>query len=329
MSLNEIITDLKPFSDFNEMAENTLNCLKELYPYDIWVILRANIKDDDFIVLSSSSDNNYNIESGHVLNWSESICKRVFEYHEAFIAPDISKLENCIKEAPILKNVNIASYIGVPLRHSNGDFFGAFCALDTQPKTDEIINNKDLFCLIAKSLMTVYQQEQILVDTQRLYEQSTRLSETDHLTGLTNRRGWEKALSVEEQRSKRYGSPCAVAILDMNNLKKINDRYGHESGDKELKKLAKVLSNNIRENDIAARLGGDEFGILIVESDTENTKIFIERLRTSLKENKLDVAVGYCQRDPRKDFKYITRTADKNLYKDKANRNKKEKIKSN
>ncbi len=113
----------------------------------------------------------------------------------------------------------------------------------------------------------------LLLQVRRLIDQLRGLSETDALTGLANTRLFFRQVEQERQRALRYGHPFAVAYLDLDNFKEVNDRWGHEVGDRVLRAIAEVLTSNLRSTDLPARLGGDEFALLLVETgETEATE---------------------------------------------------------
>ena len=85
----------------------------------------------------------------------------------------------------------------------------------------------------------------------------------DPLTGAANRRGFERALEVELERSTRRGHPCALVIVDLDDFKLVNDRHGHGVGDEVLVMLAERLRDSVRSADTVARLGGEEFALLL------------------------------------------------------------------
>jgi diguanylate cyclase (GGDEF)-like protein len=102
-----------------------------------------------------------------------------------------------------------------------------------------------------------------LADLQSRLEELNQLTEKDPLTGLGNRRGMERMLDLEMERSQRTGLSMCLALLDIDDFKQINDGYGHECGDKVLTGLGRLLRQEIRKNDYAARYGGEEFVLLL------------------------------------------------------------------
>lgn len=134
-------------------------------------------------------------------------------------------------------------------------------------------------------------------DLRRLTERVQRLEQLamiDPLTGLLNRRGLEEAVTREEGRARRYGTSIAAALIDVDSLKDINDRYGHAAGDALLQAMGASLRAHARASDSVARYGGDEFVVLLPDADRSGAVAFIERVRNAVQSVRLadDVAVA-------------------------------------
>jgi diguanylate cyclase (GGDEF)-like protein len=118
----------------------------------------------------------------------------------------------------------------------------------------------------------------------RQNEELERLSVTDGLTGLNNRRRLMETLEGEVERSKRLEHVFTVLMLDVDNFKRYNDAHGHQAGDAVLRGLGAVLQEATREIDFSARYGGEEFFVLLPETDLKEATEVAERIRTRLKE---------------------------------------------
>jgi len=113
-------------------------------------------------------------------------------------------------------------------------------------------------------------------------------ADLDTLTGLANRRRFRVALTRELERWRRYGVPCALLLLDIDHMKKINDTYGHPAGDRVLREIAETLSKVCRDNDIAARLGGEEFALLCANVDAAKGELAAKRLHEVLTQQRIE-----------------------------------------
>ena len=125
----------------------------------------------------------------------------------------------------------------------------------------------------------------------KLHQRIDRLrgeADLDHLTGLANRRRFRAALSREVERWRRYGVPCALLLLDIDHLKKINDTLGHPAGDLVIREVAETLIRASRDNDTAARLGGEEFALLLAGIDDAKAESAANRLRAILAEQPIE-----------------------------------------
>jgi len=115
----------------------------------------------------------------------------------------------------------------------------------------------------------------------QLAELSAQVS-SDPLTGLLNRRGFQATFEREQQRIKRHPAPLALAILDLDNFKKLNDTLGHQAGDEALKYLATMARTHLRAQDVVGRYGGEEFVVLLPDTDAETAAEVIRRLQRAL-----------------------------------------------
>ncbi len=119
-------------------------------------------------------------------------------------------------------------------------------------------------------------------DLKRTNELLLELSNTDHLTGLFNRRYLIEALDKELQRSRRKDSMLAMIMLDLDHFKRINDTYGHIQGDVVLQKVALQLQKELRSYDIAARYGGEEFVAVLPDTNLKEAYMVADRIRLSI-----------------------------------------------
>lgn len=121
------------------------------------------------------------------------------------------------------------------------------------------------------------------LSTIALRESLQRMALTDELTGLPNRRAFIEEVGRGLNRAHRAGTPFALAILDIDHFKQVNDRFGHDAGDQVLRDVASVMRRSLREGDLVARVGGEEFGIFLPDVGAEVGVQRLERLLSSIR----------------------------------------------
>ncbi|MGB2621816.1 MAG: GGDEF domain-containing protein [Candidatus Acidiferrum sp.] len=165
--------------------------------------------------------------------------------------------------------------------------------------------------------------KQALLDRELRY-----LALTDDLTCLFNRRGFFAAATQQLKLAKRNGQNLLLLFCDVDNLKKINDSYGHREGDLALIHTADALEQTIRESDILARLGGDEFVVLATEASVQTSEVLLRRLEKALKKSnagesryQLSLSVGVTRFDPKRAVSLgeLMAQADEAMYEQKRN----------
>ena len=157
----------------------------------------------------------------------------------------------------------------------------------------------------------------------KLFEKSQQLAQTDGLTGMYNHRTFYETLEAELRRSQRHGGALSIIMADIDNLKPINDTYGHRAGDLAIKQVARRLGACIRQIDIASRYGGDEFAIILPNTSLPDAIVVAQRMVEMVKatpmiweqnEIPLSVSVGVGQHDPESAPGDVTKATDQAMY---------------
>lgn len=161
-------------------------------------------------------------------------------------------------------------------------------------------------------------------ELQSVNSQLKLIAAKDGLTGCWNRAAFDARLVDECARADRYGLPLALALVDVDHFKTINDDFGHQTGDDVLRRITDVLKDSLRQTDYLARYGGEEFAIILVNTDREGAGLVAERLRKDIEEAKwahgaVTVSVGVASWAPalRTPEGFLRRT-DEALYASKA-----------
>jgi len=163
---------------------------------------------------------------------------------------------------------------------------------DDPPESEITENQLRVLLDFSSQAAVAVENARLYEETRRLLEETQRLALTDSLTGIPNRRALTEMLERELHTSERYDTPFAFVILDLDDLKRINDSGGHSLGDLALKRFAQVLKKNARKGDIIARYAGDEFVIVMAQSDRAQTEHGVERVLGALRRNGLASSIG-------------------------------------
>lgn len=137
---------------------------------------------------------------------------------------------------------------------------------------------------------------------------------TDILTGLLNRRGWDRAVGASEARCQRDGINACVIVIDLDGLKRINDTQGHAKGDEFIRRAASALGAAARREDTLARLGGDEFAYLSINCPPEHAGVVLKRLSQALQKAGVPASLGYAMRDLAGSIAAAFQEADHSMY---------------
>lgn len=144
-------------------------------------------------------------------------------------------------------------------------------------------------------LETLANQAVVSISNAQLFSKLERMAIFDGLTGLYNHRYFQEQLARELSRAERTSSKVALVLLDIDHFKRVNDTYGHPTGDVVLKHVASTIKGAIREIDIAARYGGEEFATILPETDVSGATQFAERLRSDVESSHAQTDFGPIQ----------------------------------
>jgi diguanylate cyclase (GGDEF)-like protein len=157
-----------------------------------------------------------------------------------------------------------------------------------------------------------------------LYREMERRAKTDALTELPNRRAVEEALAREIDRARRYGMRLSVVMIDVDELKTINDRFGHEAGDAVLTAFADAMTDAVRSVDVPGRWGGDEFLLVLPATGADQAEQLARRLFDSVRRHPVTtgslveyvtrLSIGVAELGPEEDLGQLIRRADEAMY---------------
>lgn len=220
------------------------------------------LKFPDIEELSNTIENNQIYHSKDILSLIRSV------------VPDVS--EDFVKE--LAHNTNTKSYVLVPLSYKHSHF-GSLLVFSS--REDATVNELNFLNLFAKQI-------ELAITIADLFQAVKEQAITDGMTGLFNRRYFEEFIKKEAIRANRQNQKFTVIGLDLDHLKRINDKYGHNYGDIAIKAIAEVLKSSCRSIDIAARMGGEEFNVILPGVDSQGGLVFAERIRKTIESIQLE-----------------------------------------
>jgi diguanylate cyclase (GGDEF)-like protein len=237
-----------------------------IYKYDILLSENAKLKDDNAVLEKTLS------EITTLYNITKNICRsldenKVFEYFREEINRYLE-----VSDCKFLKHdVNLSEYTNysvLPL-HINNTCIGYLAT--SRIKEEE----KDKFHILS---------QQFLLGIKRalLYQKIQELAIRDSLTQVFSRRYLLERLGEEIERSIKFKYKFSFLMIDIDNFKDYNDRYGHLVGDAILREVTNVIKENIRQIDLVGRYGGEEFSIILTETDEEQARYAAERIRQAI-----------------------------------------------
>lgn len=261
------------------------------------------------------------LPEGSVIPIDDVICRQVYLAREPFFIADLAAHPQ-YRGHRLVVEAGLHAYAGVPV-WAGEEVEGVLAFVRRQPMP-EPWPEADIAYMELVSGWMGYHLAQV-----RQQEELERHALTDGLTGLLNRRAAEVRLDEELARARRHNEGYALALLDLDHFKTVNDRYGHAVGDEVLKAVARRIEAGLREDDWVARWGGEEFLVFLRNADVRESVFVLERLAAQVKASPISTSAGAIQltlsagiglpSGEDRTFRNAVEMADTCLYRAKAN----------
>ena len=300
--------------DFRAEIRRILAFLQARFGFDLWMFTR--VVGEEWIVVSSE-DTGYGISDGDTFHWADSFCSQMVIGNGPQIAPDSDQVPS-FKSAKIGEKIQIRAYIGVPVNQPNGELFGTLCAIDPNPKSTSLVDELPLINMFGSLIGRLIATEIQLQTLEQKALEARLASEYDALTGIKNRLAWKQYIELEEARAITLATPVAVIILDLDDLKEINDSLGHQAGDKLLSNFSQILVGTVKSRGNVFRIGGDEFAILISNAHQSMVRQLFLEIRMMLDRARIQASAGIGFRSSTQNIEEAWEQADREMYQDKA-----------
>jgi diguanylate cyclase len=302
--------DLCPSTAFRDAVASMLDGLPARTGLGSWLLVR--LREDGGSVVLAVRDRTYGIQLDQELSEADLPVRALVDGRGPRVARVVSEVRAYAGASP--GGVPVGALAGVPVLAPDGSVFGCLCGVDPASGRPDLAAELPTIELLGRLLAVLLVQELERQELQRRFELAELDALTDPLTGVGNRRAWDRLLAAEEARCHRYGSVASLVAIDLDELKWVNDRQGHAAGDRLLCRAAQVIDSTRRAADVVARLGGDEFGILAVECDESAAKVLADRLRGALEDAGIRASVGHATRQPSGTLAQAWSTADAEMY---------------
>jgi diguanylate cyclase (GGDEF)-like protein len=214
----------------------------------------------------------------------QAICKLTCEANQIVLINDTLADARVAKLPIVMAAPRFRAYAGHPLLDEQGACVGTFCVFDLKPREFAPVDRQaliDLAALAQRELLSDQLTNANALLTSKLGV-ARREALMDPLTHLWNRRGASVLLKGAFSSADQRGTPLALALLDLDNFKRINDTRGHQAGDEVLRRVASRLLSTVRGGDAICRLGGDEFLVLMADTDAAIAGRVAERIRHAI-----------------------------------------------
>lgn len=297
---------------FEEAARAVLTYLHLHLPMSFWSVTRVENDRQTYLYLD---ENDYGLAAGGSHPWESSFCIHMASGAGPNVAPDAQAVP-VYAAAGVNASARIGAYAGGAITEPDGTLFGAICGLDPDPHADDgrLAASASLLQLLGQLLSMVLAADRRRATLELTASLAELAAETDMLTGLLNRRAWERLLAEEESRFRRFGDPTVLAMLDLDQLKTINDTHGHAAGDEYIRRAAEALLTAVRCGDVVARLGGDEFGILMRGCDEVTAEERVAELYLAQETAGVSGSVGWAPITVLRGFPAALAEADSAMY---------------
>lgn len=303
--------------DFLRAAEQVMERLGELSGLTTWLVTRK--VGHDSIVLAVRDDT-YGLTPGAALRAFPELLPLLAADARTVVLPVVAPFGADTHHRP--DDTSLGCLVAVPLEVGPARPFGMLYGAHPAPHSDpEALRRLEpVLGLTVHLLGTVLALDLDRSRLQRKVDVAEDVALSDELTGLGNRRAFERAVDNEQARCERFGHLAGVMVIDLDELKAVNDRDGHAAGDGLLRRAAEVLQESVRDADQAFRVGGDEFALLLPEVCDEDLEALRARIEAALADAGVSASVGGAIRRTGGDLHEVVAEADSAMYGDKTRR---------
>jgi len=314
-ALCELSQEIALIEDERAIHEAVLDAAQRVLDFTNCAILLLDERGEELVIVR---ERGYPEETRGLripMNGKEGISRWVAEHGEILYVPDVREDPRYVPGVP-----DARSELAVPIQILER----TIGVLNVESDRLDAFDSSE-----AQLLQALASQLALALELQRVRRELERLTYTDALTGVYNRRYLDHLLESEGARAERFDHPVGLLMIDLDDFKRVNDRYGHMKGDEVLAEFARLLRDSVRKIDDVVRFGGDEFLVVLLETDEVGAELARERITRVVREGlanspvlpdecSIGISSGVVVRRPDEDLGKLLRQADRLMYEEKA-----------
>ena len=265
---------------FDQQVEDLLRLGLDRFDLDIGIV--SHVHDDMYEVIATVVPDGVELSVGDRFPLANTYCSVTVE------ADGPVGFEHAAESSwathPAYSAFRLEAYIGVPI-YRGAEFYGTLNFSSAAPRArsfEEV--DLDSLKLMGGWLSTELKRRKTEAELDAVRQELEGLVRTDPLTELLNRRGVRETFERHAERSGFEGSPLSCVLVDIDDFKTVNDQYGHSTGDRVIRAVAKRVRDSLRPTDVAGRIGGDEFLAVLPKASIHDAKIVAERIARDVSE---------------------------------------------
>lgn len=252
--LDKLVSVVSESEDLESLVRPLLELLESISGLESTYLTTIDLERNVQQILFARNTQALNIPEGLEVPWGDTLCKRAIDERRGYV----DDVASCWGDSNAARQLGITTYLSEPVHVAPGELYGTLCGASLN-RVDVSPDTRRLLQLFSQLIARQVERERLLVQLKDENREYKRHALSDPLTGIPNRRALINELTRALANADRAKTALHVAFIDLDGFKAINDRHGHDAGDRFLIAIAQELLAGVRNGDFVGRYGGDEF----------------------------------------------------------------------